>query len=182
MSKSLRRSITTRNAMAEAAEADAAEDMEMPFVAVAGMATATVKGRSAVVANVNLFLVHHRTFYPDWPNKIGGLSEPQANEQLLYQRYSHWIAYTHETIRGGQPLMLGTIKQYIRSFAQIMFNTFHTIGNINLLSQLQQTPNWMTKIIANVKRLVNQLAFETGADVSWQGWRWLVFVLPYCLC
>jgi hypothetical protein len=51
-----------------------------------------------------------------------------------------------------------------------------------LLSQLQQTPNWMTKIIANVKRLVNQLAFETGADVSWQGWRWLVFVLPYCLC
>jgi len=35
--------------------------------------------------------------------------------------------------------MLGTIKQYIRSFAQIMFYTFHTIGNVNLLSQLQQS-------------------------------------------
>ena len=140
MSKFPRRTITTLNAMVEArAEADAAEDMEMPFVAVAGMATATVKGRSAVVANVNLFLVHHRTFYPDWPNKIGGLSEPQANEELLRQRNSHWILYTQETICRGLPLMLGTIKQYIRSFAQIMFYTFHTIGNVNLLSQLQQS-------------------------------------------
>ena len=50
------------------------------------------------------------------------------------------------------------------------------------MSQLQQTPNWVTKIIANVKRLVNQLAYETDADVSWQGWHWLVLDLPYWLC
>jgi len=106
--------------MAEA-EANAPEDMEMPFVAVPGMATATVKGRSAVVTNVNHFLAHHHTFYPDWPDNIDDLSERQANEQLVYQRYSHWVVYTHETARGGQPLMLGTIKQFIRSFAQIIF-------------------------------------------------------------
>jgi hypothetical protein len=39
------------------AEAGAAEDMEMPFIAVAGMATSSVKGGSAEVTNVNLFLV-----------------------------------------------------------------------------------------------------------------------------
>jgi hypothetical protein len=164
------------------AEAEAAEELEMPFVAVPGMASATIKGRSAVVTNVNRFLGYHRTFFPDWPAKVDELSEPQANEQLLYQRYSHWIVYTFETARGGQPLMLGTIKQYIRTFAQIMFYKFFKHGNVDLLSQLQQAPNWVTKIVANVKRLVTQLAFEIGTEVSWQGWRWLVLDLPYWLC
>ena len=58
MSKFPRRTTTTLNAMAKArAEAGAAEDMEMPFIAVAGMATSSVKGGSAEVTNVNLFLV-----------------------------------------------------------------------------------------------------------------------------
>jgi hypothetical protein len=60
--------------------------------------------------------------------------------------------------------MLGTIKAYVRTAAQLMAKKFEKLGSN--LAKLEIANNWMSKIMGNVDRLVMQRAFKDGTEIT----------------
>ena len=127
------------------------------------MSAATVKARKSTMASFNTFLEEQHQVDETWPSTMESLTEEQANDRTLYERFAFWLTYTSESAR-GDAYALGTIKSYVRSAAQIMWQKFKTPGSN--LSMLEGPSNWMTKIVTNMERLVMQREFEAGNELS----------------
>jgi hypothetical protein len=105
----------------------------MGAIPALGMAAATVKARNSTTASFNSFLQDQHQVDETWPVTMESLTEEQANDRTLYERYAFWLTYTSESSRGVS-YSLGTIKSYARSAAQIMFQRFKTPGsNLSML-------------------------------------------------
>jgi hypothetical protein len=135
----------------------------MGAIPALGIADATVKARRAATARFNSFLADQHQLDDTWPSTMDDLTEAQANDRTLYERFAFWLTFTTESA-GGEAFKLGTIKAYVRSAAQIMMQKYNVPGSN--LSMLETSNNWMTKIVANMERVVMQRAFEDGTDMS----------------
>jgi len=138
---------------------------DMPSIPSLGISQATVQGRASSKVSFEKFLVEQHGCDDSWPKTMQELTEDQANDKALYERYAYWLTYESESSRGGA-LSLDTIKSYVRTAAQIMKQKFGDTAGSNLAKLDSTGPaNWMSRIVSNITRLVVQQAFDEGVDL-----------------
>ncbi len=128
-----------------------------------GTAASTLDGRDSARKNFAEFLVDQNIIDRSWPATFEGLTEVQANDVTLYERYAYWLTYEKESLRGAA-FALGTRKDYVRSAGQQLAQRFSKPGNN--LSKLDTQNNWMSKIVLNLLRLAIQRAADEGESVN----------------
>ncbi len=136
----------------------------MGSIPAMGIAESTLDGREAIKKNFEEFLVDQNIIDQSWPKTVHGLSEGQANDITLYERYAYWITYDKESSRGAA-FALGSRKDYVRGAAQLLARRFSTPGSN--LSKLEMPNNWMSKIVSNLFRLAIQRAADEGEVVNY---------------
>ena len=72
----------------------------MPGVASLGMAQSTIEGRDTTRRNFSEFLIEQNRVDSSWPINFDELTEEQANDITLYERYAFWLTYTSESSKG----------------------------------------------------------------------------------
>jgi hypothetical protein len=136
----------------------------MPSIPAVGISQSTIQGRASSRVSFEKFLEEQHNVDESWPKTMEELTEDQANDKALYERYAYWLTYESESSRGGA-LSLDTITSYVRAAAQIMKQRFGKTGSN--LDKLESTgsANWMSMIVRNIARLVVQQAFDEGVDL-----------------
>ena len=139
----------------------------MPGVASLGMAQSTIEGRDTTRANFSLFLLEQNRVDSSWPINFDELTDEQANDITLYERYAFWLTYTSESSRGAA-FALGTRKNYLRGIAQQLLHRFPRAGsNLSKLEKgRESSSSWMSRIVGNLTRLAIQRAANEGEMVG----------------
>ena len=139
----------------------------MPGVASLGMAQSTIEGRDTIRRNFSEFLVEQNRVDSSWPINFDALTEEQANDITLYERYAFWLTYTSESSRGAN-YALGTRRNYLRGIAQQLLHCFPKAGsNLSKLEKGRESSNsWMSRIVGNLTRLAIQRAANEGEMVK----------------
>ena len=109
--------------------------------------------------------------------KVDELSEEQANDISMYERYAFFMAYEANSSR-GEAFAFGSMKDYVRGSAQLMKQKFNTTIGSNLY-KLDEANNWMSRIIQTLSRLMIQKAADEGIEVGHQMHAY--FLLPMTL-
>lgn len=134
----------------------------MGGISSVGNARSTQSSNSSAEKNFEIFLAYQNGHDSSWPVLIRDISEAQANDVKLYERYSSWLTFNFESNRGGSPA-LGTIRDYVRHIGHFFSLRFTTLGT--KLRHLDGNNSWMTILLDNVQRLLAQEAFDKGAKV-----------------
>jgi integrase len=127
-----------------------------------GNAKSTQNSNLSAERNFELFLTYQNEVDPSWPTQILGISEDQANDVKVYERYARWLTFDFESNRKLSPVF-GTIKEYVRHIGHYFARRFPTAGT--RLRLLDGINSWMTILIDNIKRILAQEAFEDGTKV-----------------
>jgi hypothetical protein len=126
-----------------------------------------VKARTAATARFNSFLAEQHQLDETWPSTMESLTEAQANDRTLFERFAFWLTYTTEST-SGEAFKLGTIKSYVRSAAQMMMHKYNVRGSN--LSMLEVPNNWLSKIVTNMERLARWPKEVASVHLSTAGW------------
>jgi len=143
------------------------EQATMPGVAALGMAQSTIEGRDTRRKIFSEFLVDQNRVDSSWPINFDMLTEEQANDITLFERYAFWLTYTSESSRGAT-YALGTRRNYLRGIAQQLLHCFPKAGsNLSKLEKGRESSNrWMSRIVGNLTRLAIQRAANEGEKVG----------------
>ena len=139
----------------------------LPSIVHRGGAKATDVGRRSAKAAFDNFLAYQRSHaeYAQWPGKMDDLTEEQANDKSLFERFAHWLVY-HSKGRGlDTSLKPGTIRDYIRGVGQQLMDV-HGKTPGSSLSFLGGPNNWLSGIVNAVEVLFVQKAMAEGGNVS----------------
>ncbi len=112
------------------------------------MAKSTVEGRENCILNFELFLVEQHSQDRRWPDKIKHLTEDQANDQSMHERFAYHM-FSRDSSRGNG-FEFGTMKNIVRGIAQVLKESHGKPGSS--LSKLDIQKNWISKIISNLAR------------------------------
>ena len=142
----------------------------MGHIPSAGMADSTVAGRAAGKRAFELFLVEQNTVDPNWPATMNELTQRQANDVNLFERFAFFLTYTLEkgAAMDGGALALNTIKNYLRCSAQLLVPKHADSATGNTLSKLEAPNNWLSKIISRTERELAKQAVEDGTEVYFE--------------
>ena len=132
-------------------------------------AQSTELSRITHIKAFNQFLAHQHLRHKDIPTDHASLTEVQANDKTIYERFAHWLVY-HFNSKRKKPAELGTIKNYVWGITQILAQNFpspSTRTNLSVLLNLPAGTNtWMTKLVSNMERIVVHKAFDEGREVK----------------
>lgn len=137
----------------------------MGVVAARGDSKSTNNGRESFKNAFGGFLQYQNQCDPSWPDAIEALTERQANDQGLYERYAFYLINDCVSSH-GKPYALGTVKDYVRGAAQLMASDYGHSKLGNSLSKLEIQPSWMTRLVDNIVRVMSQKAYDNGENVS----------------
>ena len=131
-------------------------------IASRGASHSTIATTTSAMKAFAAFLEYQHNLDESWPTTVEALSEDQANDRSMFERYAHWLEYEFVS-SAGKDLAFGSQADYLRAVGQELMRQHPTPGNT--LSELATPLNWMTKLVDNVQRLHIQRAFEEGGMV-----------------
>jgi len=111
---------------------------------------------------MHTFLEYQRIHpeHRDWPATMAGLTEVQANDKEMFERFSYYLVYHTE-------LKYGTVKDYLRSIGQQLLDMFPNTAGSNL-SYLNGKNNWLSKIVIATSAMFVEKAIAEGGSVGFQ--------------
>lgn len=129
-----------------------------------GSAPSTEAGRLVFEANFNKFLVAQKPFFPEWPVTVAELTEEQANDKTVFERYAFYLVYECKT-PSGRELAWATCKGYLRGVIVQVLKPIHGKSGNNL-DKSESPKSWLSIVTDNMERLRIQAAYEEGAGLD----------------
>lgn len=108
-----------------------------------GMSQSSMNSNKSARTSFEKFLVDQNDCDSDWPTTMAELSEEQANDTKMYERFAFWLTYSTDSQR-GESYVLGTNKVYVRMAAQQMKQLHNKPGSN--LGALDSMNNWLSKL------------------------------------